>query len=695
MASSGNGRAQRIRRRTLAVLGLLSGVLLFVGPAPAVPGVTDTITVDGDTGFATSDVVYKVGGAGGTTRDCADRGVDVPGLVTITYSGDSHYAPGTVLHLASTIVADTAHGPVGSLGAVSPNTLTIPDDWGTTTTTLTASFTTEVNSNSFDGVTTGVIVVAGLPHGFDIVTGCNNPTLTINQANGQSDPTGAQPVVFAVIASEPLFGLDASDIDLSASTAPGTLVASITPSGLVSVSGLTPGSGTVVASIPAGAATDADGNPTPASTSTDNTVTTDISGDTTTTITSDNPDPTVVGQTVDVQYNVSANAPGAGPPAGNVTVSDGTVSCTATVADGHCFLTFTTAGEKSMTATYAGDSNFKASTSASEPHTVNTRHTTTTVSLSPTTVVVDQGSTVTVTVTDDDANGTRSFPSGDVAVTSTVGGDTITSPCSLAPDAFAAIFLGITRSTCSVTVTPHAPGERTITGVVAATAVHSGSSGTADLTVSNSPPSATVVGGQCSTANLASGTISLSLADADGDPLTLSLASNSNPALLPNSSIVLGGSGSNRTLKVTGAARKTGSGTLTFNLSDGHVTVPVVVTVIVGTDKNEALNGTSGVDMIFGLNGANTINGNAGNDLLCGGNGNDTISGGDGNDVIDGAKGDDTLNGGNDNDTLRGSTGNDSLTGGAAADSFSGGPGTDTATDLNAGQGDTQDGTIP
>jgi len=35
------------------------------------------------------------------------------------------------------------------------------------------------------------------------------------------------------------------------------------------------------------------------------------------------------------------------------------------------------------------------------------------------------------------------------------------------------------------------------------------------------------------------------------------------------------------------------------------------------------------------------------------------------------------------------------LTGGANADFFSGGAGNDTATDFNAGQGDTQDGTIP
>ena len=188
---------------------------------------------------------------------------------------------------------------------------------------------------------------------------------------------------------------------------------------------------------------------------------------------------------------------------------------------------------------------------------------------------------------------------------------------------------------------------------------------------------------------------SFTLNDADGDMVTLAFVSNSNTSLVPNSKIVLGGSGDSRTLTTTAANKKSGTAILTFNLSDGTVTVPLVITVRVGTDKNETLDGTSGIDMIFGLNGTNTINGNAGDDLLCGGNGIDMISGGDGNDILDGQKANDFLNGGNDNDILRGNLGSDTLTGGSGADSFIGGAGTDTATDFNAAEGDTQDGTIP
>ena len=211
----------------------------------------------------------------------------------------------------------------------------------------------------------------------------------------------------------------------------------------------------------------------------------------------------------------------------------------------------------------------------------------------------------------------------------------------------------------------------------------------------NAAPATTVRGGQCSSTHTTSGTITLTLSDPDADALSLTLASNSNPALVPNSSILIGGAGNARTLTATAAARKNGTATITLTLSDGMVTVPIVITVKVGTDKNETLNGTSGTDMIFGLGGKNTINGNAGNDLLCGGNSNDTINGGDGNDFIDGQRGDDTLTGGNGDDLLRGGLGNDTLTGGSGADSFGGGAGSDTALDLTPAQGDSQDGTIP
>ena len=87
-------------------------------------------------------------------------------------------------------------------------------------------------------------------------------TVTVDQAPGQADPTMTSPIRFRVVFSEPVTDFDdLADVDLSASTAGGTLTAVISDAGdvdaatyIVSVSGMTFG-GTVVVSVPPGAAT--------------------------------------------------------------------------------------------------------------------------------------------------------------------------------------------------------------------------------------------------------------------------------------------------------------------------------------------------------------------------------------------------------------------------------------------------------
>lgn len=103
------------------------------------------------------------------------------------------------------------------------------------------------------------------------------PSVTINQAATQADPTNGSPILFNVLFSENVTGFTGSDVDLSASSAPGTLSAVVSGSGAsytVQVSGMS-GSGTVVASIPAGVAQNASAIGNSASTSTDNSVTYD------------------------------------------------------------------------------------------------------------------------------------------------------------------------------------------------------------------------------------------------------------------------------------------------------------------------------------------------------------------------------------------------------------------------------------
>jgi hypothetical protein len=90
---------------------------------------------------------------------------------------------------------------------------------------------------------------------------------------------------------------------------------------------------------------------------------------TTTTIVADTPDASVVGAPVLVQWAVTAGS-AAGTPTGMVTVSDGVDSCSAPVETGSCTVPLTTAGVRTLTATYAGDPNFQGS-AGTAAHTVS------------------------------------------------------------------------------------------------------------------------------------------------------------------------------------------------------------------------------------------------------------------------------------------------------------------------------------
>ena len=192
---------------------------------------------------------------------------------------------------------------------------------------------------------------------------------------------------------------------------------------------------------------------------------------TTTAISSDTPDPSAVGQSVTINYSVTTTAPGAGTPTGNVTVSNGTTSCTGTVAGGSCNITFTTAGSHPLTATYAGDANFATSTSAAEPHTVNAASTTTAItSDSPDPSVVGQSVAVHYTVTS-----TGGTPTGNV----TVSDGTISCTGTVA------------AGTCSLTFT--SAGAKTLTATYAGDGNFSGSTSAGEAHTVNAASTTTAI----------------------------------------------------------------------------------------------------------------------------------------------------------------------------------------------------------
>jgi uncharacterized repeat protein (TIGR03803 family) len=96
---------------------------------------------------------------------------------------------------------------------------------------------------------------------------------------------------------------------------------------------------------------------------------------TTTAITSNRPDPAKVGQTVVVRFSVEANgAAKHTKPTGNTTVNASTgESCTVALSasgNGSCDLTFSTAGSRTLTATYTGDDDNEGSISTAITETV-------------------------------------------------------------------------------------------------------------------------------------------------------------------------------------------------------------------------------------------------------------------------------------------------------------------------------------
>jgi Ca2+-binding RTX toxin-like protein len=178
----------------------------------------------------------------------------------------------------------------------------------------------------------------------------------------------------------------------------------------------------------------------------------------------------------------------------------------------------------------------------------------------------------------------------------------------------------------------------------------------------NAPPTIAVVP-QDSVCDPRSLTAQVRLAVTDAETPAGSLvvsALSSNQNLLPDGRILVQGTGTARTVSVLPVPGRTGTSTVTAEVSDGTSQTNLPITVSVDGSGPGNLAGTAGTDVLLGGLGADRLSGLAGPDLLCGG------------------------------------LGSDRLTGGPGPDRFSGGGGGgDTAVDLTPGDGDTQDGTIP
>ena len=114
--------------------------------------------------------------------------------------------------------------------------------------------------------------------------------------------------------------------------------------------------------------------------------------------------------------------------------------------------------------------------------------------------------------------------------------------------------------------------------------IEQGSVYQAQLTVKaiNDAPSINAIANKSIAEDGTTGNLAVTIGDVDTAVTTLTLSkASSNTSLIPLNNIILGGSGANRTVKITPAANKSGSATLTLTVSDGSLTATrsFVVTV--------------------------------------------------------------------------------------------------------------------
>ena len=190
---------------------------------------------------------------------------------TVTFSESVTGVDATDFALAGTATAGASIGtPTGS-----GTTWTVPVTTGSTDGALGLNLVdndsiVDLAGNKLGGAGVGNGSFTGQTYTIDKTV----PTVTINQAVGQNDPTNVSPVQFTVVFSEAVSGFTVGDVSFSGTATRGTATVTGTgPNYTVNVP-LT-SSGTVIATIPASAATDTAGNNNTASTSTDNTVTYD------------------------------------------------------------------------------------------------------------------------------------------------------------------------------------------------------------------------------------------------------------------------------------------------------------------------------------------------------------------------------------------------------------------------------------
>ncbi len=137
------------------------------------------------------------------------------------------------------------------------------------------------------------------------------------------------------------------------------------------------------------------------------------------------------------------------------------------------------------------------------------------------------------------------------------------------------LVLGVSGTSRVLVVTPAAQqwGTATITVRVSDGALVTARSFVLTVTPVNDPPTLSVLADQTLVEGASTGPLAFTVGDVDNDPATLSVtATHDNPALIPATGLLLGGSGIQRTLTLTPTPGQSGAARVTLMVSDGLLT---------------------------------------------------------------------------------------------------------------------------
>ena len=332
---------------------------------------------------AASPGTVTIKAASAPASGTASLTVQATGAPTVTFKGAPASAPYnstfTVTATTNAPVMPTITGTTGicSVGSVdgTPTSASaiVTMLAGTGTCTVTANWAATANYSAAGPLTQAT------------TTAKIAPTVTFTGAPASAVYNTA----FSVMAST-----NASTMPIITGTANVCTVGAVTGTPASASAGVTMISATGTCTLTASWAADANYSAPPANTQR----TTAAKAASTVAITSNTPNPSTLSQAISITF--AATGTGAGPT-GSVTVNASTgQSCkgTLTANTGSCSITFTSAGSRTLTALYSGDSNFNPSSSASVSQTVNSPS----VTLNPSTInfgTVSQGSSQTQGVT--------------------------------------------------------------------------------------------------------------------------------------------------------------------------------------------------------------------------------------------------------------------------------------------------------